>query len=280
MSVESEVREQQRESWDQVSGGWDDWDHLLVPMMAPVGDEMVKMLGVDDGSDHLDVACGTGEPGLSIAAIASSGRVVLTDLASGMLDVARRKAGERGLTNVEFRVCSADDLPFADETFDTISCRFGLMYFPDLSTAVTELRRVLRPGGRLCVSVWAEREGNPWATIPMEAISTEIDLPAPSADTPGIFRNSAPGTLSALFESAGLRDAVEAEVHSYMIAGSADEYWQYMIDVGAPLAGALARVDEQARRRIKAIATEKADQYQGDDRLQIPTHARCIVATR
>lgn len=280
MSMESEVREQQRQSWDQVSGGWEEWDHLLVPMMSPVGDEMVKMLGVADGTDHLDVACGTGEPGLSIAAIASSGRVVLTDLASGMLDVARRKAGDRGITNVEFRVCSADDLPFADESFDTISCRFGFMYFPDLSKAATELRRVMRPGGRLCVSVWAEREDNPWATIPMEAISTEIDMPTPSADTPGIFRNSALGAISALFESAGLNNAVEAEVHSNLIAESADEYWQYMIDVGAPLAGALAQVDEPARRRISAIAINKADQYQGDARLQIPALARCIVATR
>ena len=114
----------------------------------------------------------------------------------------------------------------------------------------------------------------------MEAISTEIDMPTPSADTPGIFRNSAPGAISALFESAGLNNPVEVEVHSHLIAESADEYWQYMIDVGAPLAGALAQVDEPARRRISAIAINKADQYQGDDRLQIPALARCIVATR
>ena len=110
----------------------------------------------------------------------------------------------------------------------------------------------------------------------MEAISTEIEMPAPSADTPGIFRNSAPGTLSELFESAGLNDAVEAEVHSHMVAESSDEYWHYMIDVGAPL----AQVDEPARQRIRAIAMNKADQYQGDGLLQIPAHARCIVATR
>ena len=248
MPSAAEVREQQRDAWDRFSGGWEKWDHVVFPMLQPVGDEMIRMLGVAETAEHLDVASGTGEPALTIATIASRGRVVLTDLAAGMLDVARRNAASRDITNIEIRECSADDLPFPDASFDSISCRMGFMYFPDLPLAVDELRRVLRPGGKICVSVWAHPDGNPWATIPMGAIGTELELPTPPPDAPGLFRCAAPGAISALFESAGLRDMSEVDVRSELLVDSADEYWNFTTGVAAPLAGYSRRLRDYFAR--------------------------------
>jgi ubiquinone/menaquinone biosynthesis C-methylase UbiE len=280
MSQPDEVREQQRQTWDRFSAGWEKWDHLVLPMLQPVGDEMLRLLAVRDGAEHLDVASGTGEPGLTIAASAPHGRVVLTDLAGGMLDVAKRSAAARGIDNIEIRECSADALPFADATFDSISCRFGFMFFPDISGAVRELTRVLKPGGKVCTAVWAQPDDNPWATIPMGAIATEIELPAPSPDAPGMFRCATPGAISAIFESAGLHDVSEIDVHAALLAASAEVYWQYMTEVAAPVVAGLAQVDDAARERIRSLVMDKVRDFEVDGGLRIPLHARCIAATK
>src|SRR4029077_7222224 len=169
-------------------------------------------LDITEDQHHLDVAAGTGEPGLTIARLAPKGRVVLTDLAAQMLDIATRRAHTQGITNIETRVCSADDLPFDDATFDGVSVRFGYMFFPDMAKATAEFARVLKPGGRLCSSVWVKPEENPWTSIAMKAIATEAVVAPPDRDGPNMFRCAAPGYVSALYEGAGLGDIVEWDV--------------------------------------------------------------------
>src|SRR5215469_13169511 len=106
-----EIRDQQRQMWDRFSPGWMKWDALAMEMLAPVGAEMIGALALRDGSEHLDIASGTGEPGLSIAELIPRGRVVLTDLSGGMLAAAIANATARGLANVETRECDHDHLP-------------------------------------------------------------------------------------------------------------------------------------------------------------------------
>jgi ubiquinone/menaquinone biosynthesis C-methylase UbiE len=110
-----------------------------------------------------------------------------------MLGIAARRASAQGITNFETMVCSADDLPFGDATFDSISVRFGYMFFPDVAKATAEFARVLKPGGRLCSSVWVNPGENPWTTIAMQAIAAEAVLPPPGPDEPGMFRLTRPG---------------------------------------------------------------------------------------
>lgn len=280
MPEADEVREQQRQTWDRFSRGWEKWDHLVLPMLQPVGDEMLGLLQVSDDAHHLDVASGTGEPALTIAEQTPSGRVVLTDPAAGMIEVATRSAAARNIDNVEFHVCGADDLPFADETFDSISCRFGFMFFPDIPRAVSELRRVLKPGGRLCTAVWAGPEGNPWATIPIAAIATETELLATPPDAPGLFRCATPGSIGDVFSAAGFDDVRETDVRAALTTTSAEEYWRYMTEVAAPVIAGLYLVDDEARDRIRSMTIADTEAFAVDGQLQLPLHARCIVGTR
>ena len=134
---------------------------------------------------------------------------MLTDLAAEMLDIAARRSRAQGVANVETRVCSADDLPFTDAAFDSVSVRFGYMFFPDVAKATAEFARVLKPGGRLCSSVWVKPEDNPWTTIAMQAIATEAVVAPPDPEGPNMFRCAAPGYVSALYEGAGLVDVAE-----------------------------------------------------------------------
>jgi SAM-dependent methyltransferase len=237
---------------------------------------MIRSLALRADSQHLDIAAGTGEPGLSIAALVPRGRVVLTDLAEGMLESASANVRARGLTNVELRQCGVDDLPFADESFDSISCRFGFMFFPDIPAAVTELMRVLRPGGQITTAVWAEPSGNPWATIPMSAISSELDLPSPPPGAPGLFRCAAAGVVADVFRNTGLQQITETEVHGALELQDVDEYWSFMTEVAAPVVSGLSGADEGARDRIRTLALERARAFESEGRLRLPMHARCI----
>ncbi|MDX6681787.1 MAG: hypothetical protein QOG94_1826, partial [Solirubrobacteraceae bacterium] len=126
-----EIRDGQRAAWAGLSAGWEKWAAVIMDQLGPVCAAMIERLDIAEDHHHLDIASGTGEPGLSIARLAPKGRVVLTDLVAEMLEIAARRAAAQRIANIETTVCSADGLPFAGATFDSVSVRFGYMFFPD-----------------------------------------------------------------------------------------------------------------------------------------------------
>jgi SAM-dependent methyltransferase len=280
MSMDDEIRVAQRAAWSQLSAGWAKWDAVIMNQLAPVATAIVEHLDVADDQQHLDIASGTGEPGLTVAKLAPRGHVVLTDLAAEMLDIAARRASAQRITNIETRVCSADDLPFGNATFDSVSVRFGYMFFPDLAKATAEFVRVLKPGGRLCSSVWVKPDENPWTTIAMEAIATETVLAPADPDGPNMFRCAAPGYVTALYEAAGLRDVAEWDVAVVLVTRSPVEYWEMISEHVSLAVAALQQVDEAARGRIERAVVAKASAYEDDGKTKVPGVARCIVGTK
>jgi SAM-dependent methyltransferase len=275
-----EIRDAQRATWAGLSAGWDKWDSVIMDQLGPVGAAMIERLDIAEDQQHLDIAAGTGEPGLSIAALSPKGRVVLTDLVAEMLDIAERRARAQGLANVETKVCSADDLPFDDATFDSVSVRFGYMFFPDVAKASAEFARLLKPGGRLCSSVWVKPEENPWTTIAMQAIATETVVPSPNPDGPNMFRCAAPGYVSALYEGAGLRDIAEWDVTVELVTQSPAEYWDMISEHVSLAVAALQKIDGPARERIRAKAMAAVGAFEKDGKVRVPGLARCIVGTK
>jgi SAM-dependent methyltransferase len=275
-----EIRDGQRAAWAGLSAGWEKWDAVIMDQLGPVGTAMIERLAIADDQRHLDIAAGTGEPGLTVARLAPRGHVVLTDLAPEMLDIATRRATAQGITNVETKVCSADELPFGDATFDSVSVRFGYMFLPDLARATAEFARVLKPGGRVCSSVWVKPEENPWTSIAMQAIATETVLPPPDPNGPNMFRCAAPGYVSALYEAAGLRDVDEWDVEVELVTRSPEEYWAMISEHVSLAVAALQRVDEPARERISRAVIAKVGPYEKDGKVRVPGLARCIVGTK
>ena len=280
MASDDEVREAQKAAWAGLSAGWEKWDAIIMDQLAPVSTAMIERLAITEGQQHLDVASGTGEPGLTVARLAPRGHVVLTDLSAEMLDIATRRATGRGITNVETTVCSADDLPFDDARFDSVSVRFGYMFLPDLAAATAEFARVLKPGGRLCSSVWVRPEDNPWTSIVMQAIAGEVALAPPDPDGPGMFRCAAPGRISALYAAAGLRDVLEWDVDVQLVTRTPTEYWQMISEHVSLAVAALTQVDDAARERVATAAIDQARAYDDGSTVRIPGAARCIVGTR
>jgi len=280
MPSADEIREAQRATWAQLSGGWEKWDLVIMDQLAPVGTAIIQSLDIAVDQQHLDIAAGTGEPGLSIARLAPQGRVVLTDLAAEMLDVAARRADAQAITNIETKACSADDLPFDDAMFDSISVRFGYMFFPDASGATAEFARVLKVGGRICSSVWVKPEENPWTSILMQAIATEVVLAPSDPNGPHMFRCATPGCVSAVYEAAGFRDVAEWDVGVEVVTSSPAEYWEMMSEHVSLAVAALQQVDEPARERIRATVIANVSAYENDGMIRVPGLARCIVGTK
>ena len=129
------IRQQQKESWNKISSGWKKWDEMTMDFLKPMGDEIIRVLQPSGQDIVLDIAAGTGEPGLTITML-SGGKVYVTDIAENMVEIARENAMRRGIKNVETITCEVSELPFADNTFDAISCRFGFMFFPDIQKAL------------------------------------------------------------------------------------------------------------------------------------------------
>lgn len=280
MPSADEIRSAQRATWAGLSSGWEKWDLVIMDQLGPVGAAMIEHLDIAEDQQHLDIAAGTGEPGLSIARLAPKGRIVLTDLSPEMLAVAARRAGAQGITNVETKVCSADDLPFDDAVFDSVSVRFGYMFFPDPARATAEFTRVLKPGGRICSAVWIKPDENPWTAILMQAIGSEVAVPPPDPDGPNMFRCAAPGYVSAIYEAAGLGDVGEWDVGVELVTSSPAEYWGVMSEHVSLAVAALQQVDAAARERIRATVIANVSGYATDGTVRVPGLARCIVGTK
>jgi SAM-dependent methyltransferase len=280
MPSADEVRDGQRMTWAGLSASWEKWDAVIMDQLRPVGAAIIERVAVAEDHQHLDIAAGTGEPGLSIARLMPKGRVVLTDLVPEMLDIALRRAAALGITNIDTAVCSADDLPFDDGTFDSVSVRFGYMFFPDMAKATAEFARVLKPGGRLCSAVWVKPGENPWTAIAMQAIATEAVLAPPEPDRPNMFRCSAPGYVTALYEAAGLRHVAEEDVAVELVTRSPEEYWAMISEHVSLAAAALQQVDEAARERIRARAIAEVRAFERDGDVRVPGLARCIAGTK
>lgn len=250
------IRTQQKESWNLFSSGWKKWDNLTMEFMRPVGDEIIRVLHPAGHQMILDVASGTGEPGLTIASMLKDGKVTLTDLSEDMLTIARENAAKKGIKNIETVVADVCELPFKDGVFDAISCRFGLMFFPDMSVAMKEMVRVLKPGGKIAVSVWNIPEKNFWITALMSAINKNMELPIPPPGSPGIFRCAGSGMIAGLFRQAGLKNITEKEVAGKLKCETADLYWSMMTEIAAPVAAALSKAGDEVKEKIKREVAE------------------------
>ena len=262
---QEEIREQQKQSWNKFSAGWKKWDDLTMDFLRPMGTEIIEAIKPAGNDVILDIAAGTGEPGLTIASMLHGGKVVITDLSEDMLMIAKENASGKKITNIETKACDVCELPFADNSFDAISCRFGFMFFPDMQLAADEMFRVLKYGGRVATSVWNIPEKNFWVTATMGTINKNMDLPQPPPGAPGMFRCCKPGLMKNIFEKAGFKNIREKEVATTLNAGSAATYWNMMTEIGAPIVAALSKADDSLREKIKKEVLELVNQrYPGN----------------
>jgi ubiquinone/menaquinone biosynthesis C-methylase UbiE len=275
-----QIRDQQKQSWNKFSGGWKKWDELVMDFLKPMGDEIIRLLDPKNDDLILDVASGTGEPGLTIASKLSGGKVIMTDLADDMLKIARENAALRNIKNIETVTCDVCELPFPDNTFDAISCRFGFMFFPDMLLAAKEMVRVLKPGGKIATSVWNVPEKNFWVTATMGTINKNMEIPAPPPGSPGMFRCAKDGFISDLFKQAGLKNISQTEVSGKLNCKTIDAYWGMQTEVAAPIVAALSTASDEMKEKIKTETYAVVDQKFPDGNIVIDSSALVIYGEK
>jgi ubiquinone/menaquinone biosynthesis C-methylase UbiE len=184
----------------------------------------------------LDLASGSGSPALDIAEIVgTAGHVTATDLSSKMLAVAEEKARERGLSNISFREADMENQPFQDETFDVVTCRLGIMYARNVQQALREMRRVLKPNGRVALVAWGPDEDDPRKTTVLNVLMkySKSSTPDPTIARASSF--SEPGKLSKALSQAGFKQVYEeTRKIAFPFPGPPSQAWE-MVQDGAIL---------------------------------------------
>jgi ubiquinone/menaquinone biosynthesis C-methylase UbiE len=245
------IRAQQKNNWNKVSAGWEKWDQFIMDFLRPMGEAIIDRLEIKEDDIVLDIAAGTGEPGLTIAAITKKGSVTGTDLSDQMLHLAAASAAAKGLKNYSTKPADVSELPFADNAFTKISCRMGFMFFPDIQLAADEIYRVLKPGGRFAISVWSDPDKNFWYTAFTRVINKYIESSPLPPGAPGMFRCSKPGLMADIFEQAGFTNIGEQELNGKVDFIDADTYWQNRTEISETVIALMAQVDDATKAAIK-----------------------------
>jgi SAM-dependent methyltransferase len=247
-----------------------------------VSERLVALLDPRPGDTILELAAGPGDTGfLALPRLLPGGHLLSTDVAPEMLEAARRRAAELGLEGVSFAVEDAASLTLADASVDGVLCRWGLMLVPDLDGAAGEIARVLRPGGRAALAVWADPEENDWMTASGRS-ALELDLmERPDPDAPGPFRLSADGSLVALLEGAGLEVGSVEDVPLTWRAPSLAAWWDITRDMSRMLALLLQQLTEEEAEAVRRGAERRLERYvQPDGSLAVPSLTRVALAVR
>ena len=243
-------REKLRQEWtdEQTVAAWRKWHAQLSAFTRGATDAVLEAAQLRPGMRVLDLASGVGDPALSIAeAVGPSGHVTATDLGPGMIGYAEELARAKGLRNIEFRVADVESLPFPDKSFDVVSCRFGVMFFPEQVKAFRECRRVLKSGGRVAFVAWGKRE-QPFLTATMGILMKYVEAPTPDPDAPHAFMFGERGLLASRLKAAGFAN-VREEVRTVIgrWEGTPEEYWQQFTEVAAPFRPLIAKLTPEMR---------------------------------
>ena len=217
----------------------------------------------------LDLASGTGEPGISLAQrVGPQGSVTAVDQSSELLDIAAERARDKKLLNFTTQQADAHHLPFADQSFDLATCRFGVMFFSDAQRALAELRRVLKPGARACFAAWGPMEQPYWQTT-MKIVHRHVGgtMLQPGGSDP--FRFSAAGSLSEALSASGFHDVEESTRNlPWSWPGDAGEVFDYACAVAAPFRPMLERVRAEEWPAIRAEAKAAIERYRVGDEIR------------
>jgi ubiquinone/menaquinone biosynthesis C-methylase UbiE len=247
MTVDA-LEELKRRAAATYNAAADFYDHPINAFWDRYGRRTVTRLALAPGARVLDVCCGSGASALPAAeAVGPNGYVLGVDLADKLLELARVKAKQRGLENVEFRAGDMLALGLGPASFDAVICVFGIFFVPDMRRAVRELWSLVRPGGQLAITTWGPRFFEPVNTAFWEAVSTA---------RPDLYkafnpwdRISEPGALREILVSAGMPPADVIAEEGLHVLRSAEDWWPMVLGTG--YRGTIEQLGTEARESVR-----------------------------
>ena len=265
--------------WEESARYWTKHSDTIHKMFVPLTRALIERAGIQKGQTVLDIAGGAGEPSLTIAdVVGPAGSVTCTDGVAQMVEAARAEAQRRGITNVQFRQCAADSLPFANNSFDVVVSRLGVMFFPDPVAAMREMLRVLKPGGRLAFAVWGKSEVNPFCYLVTRVMEQHVKSPAADPDAPNAFRFAEPGKLTRVMTEAGAIDVDEGVVTFDLEAPiSPRQFWTLRSQTSDTLREKLTKLSADEQAEIAVEIEQTVQEFFPANQMKFP--AQFIIAT-
>jgi ubiquinone/menaquinone biosynthesis C-methylase UbiE len=264
----------QRSGWER----WHDWNAVV---FASVARWFCDAVGAAPGQTILDAACGTGLPSLALAErVLPDGKVVAIDASPVMVAAAMRIARSAGITNIEHRPMDLTAIQFADESFDAVTCKEGLMFCADAVKGAAELRRVLKPNGRFAMSAWDEPAKNAFFMTIDQAIFRFMPRPTPRAGEPGPFRLAPMSEFESVLRQAGFTELTPQAVEVVFEVDSTDLHWQIVSDMSAPVEQARTTLSAAEVQSLKQAMAEAIEPYRVGRRIRLPNTALCISGRR
>lgn len=244
------ANQDQLDFWNGKMGyEWTVLQERMDANLSAIHDALMLFAAPRPGESVLDIGCGTGTTSIALAgAVGPKGRVTAIDISRQMLGLAKRRG--QGRANLAFIEADASQAPFQTEN-DLLFSRFGVMFFDDPAAAFANIRKAVRPGGRIAFVCWRTPPENLWASAPMAAAKSFLpDTPPPDPLAPGPFAFADAGRIETILRESGFCDARIQKFDGVMDMGrDLDQAARLTLRIG-PLARAAAELDDATKTKI------------------------------
>ena len=285
IEIQRQYKETQRQSWNSVAVGWQEWWQTFEKDAQRLSDHLLELAKINSSSKVLDIATGIGEPAITAAKKVSNGtggHVLATDIAPQMLSIAKQRAASLGLQEIiEFKEGDAETIDLPTSKFDAALCRWGLIYLPDLKAGLSNIHTSLVDEGRLAAAVWASPDKVPFLSVVMNTVLRETQKPSPPSGIPGPFSLADQRITETALSDTGFKDIAVERTNVIFTYSSPEQYTHFHQAILAPAHALLADQSPKRKEEIWHAVTQAVTKYADNSgSVKLNNEVICFSATK